>query len=96
MCFAVLCHAVLCHAVLLCVLLCCAVLYRAVLRCCSAVLCSAVLCCAAQAVVVTAMGCGPVTRLVRAVGLKGAFITAIASQSACLLGAAFLRPGAAG
>eukprot|EP00904_Undaria_pinnatifida_P013853 jgi/Undpi1/9599/HiC_scaffold_27.g12055.m1 len=51
---------------------------------------------AVQAVVVTAMGCGPVTRLVRAVGLKGAFITAIASQSACLLGAAFLRPGAAG
>ncbi|CBN74556.1 conserved unknown protein [Ectocarpus siliculosus] len=50
---------------------------------------------AAQAVVITGMGCGPVTLLVRSAGLRGAFLTAVVFQATCLLIAAFLRPGPA-
>ncbi|CAN0348277.1 unnamed protein product [Ectocarpus sp. 12 AP-2014] len=50
---------------------------------------------AAQAVVITGMGCGPVTVLVRSVGLRGAFLAAVVFQATCLLIAAFLRPGPA-
>ncbi|CAM9311467.1 unnamed protein product [Pylaiella littoralis] len=46
-----------------------------------------------SATVVTVMGCGPAIRLVRSAGFKGAFLTAVVIQSACLLLAAFLRPG---
>lgn len=49
-----------------------------------------------QAIVVTAMGCGPVTRLVRCAGFRGAFLTGVVVQSTCLLCASFLRPNAAG
>ncbi|CAM9864902.1 unnamed protein product [Scytosiphon promiscuus] len=49
-----------------------------------------------EAVVITVMGCGPVTLLVRLAGLKGAFMTAVAVQAACLLCAALLRPGPSG
>ncbi|CAM9530599.1 unnamed protein product [Ascophyllum nodosum] len=51
---------------------------------------------AVQAVVVTAMGCGPVTFLVRKAGLRGGFLAAISIQSACLLLATFLGQDAAG
>ena len=44
----------------------------------------------------TAMGCGPVTFLVRKAGLRGGFLAAISIQSACLLLATFLGQDAAG
>lgn len=49
-----------------------------------------------QAIVVTAMGCGPLTRLVRCAGFRGAFLTGVVVQATCLLCASFLRPNAAG
>eukprot|EP00903_Cladosiphon_okamuranus_P005670 g5633.t1 len=51
---------------------------------------------ALQAIVVTAMGCGPVTRLVRCAGFRGAFLTGVVIQTTCLVCAAFLRPNTAG
>lgn len=52
--------------------------------------------CVFQAVVITAMGCGPVTALVRRAGFRGAFLTGVLFQVACLLCASFLRPNAVG
>ncbi len=49
-----------------------------------------------QAVVITAMGCGPVTALVRRAEFRGAFLTGVLFQVACLLCASSLRPNAVG
>lgn len=51
---------------------------------------------ALQAMMVTGMGCGPVTWLVQTFGLRGGFLTAVSFQAVLLLIAVFVEPGPLG